>query len=337
MIYQDICKLMPNPIASAFIFTYNQEHLIDKTIEGMLNQKCDFAYEIIICDDYSKDSTVQKCLSYQEKHPDLIRVVQNGKNLGARTNFFTNILTFSRGKYIAICAGDDWWVDPQKLQKQVHYLQSQPEYGLVHTHASVYVDKDKKYSNRILGSDNNTFRENLFNNHVAALTMCFSMKSFREYVDEVDPINLPYSEDYPLVLWYSYRSKIGFIPEVTCVYRLLTHSLSHSTNIEKIYKGPLDFFNCGMHFIKLFKIDDDELINRMFLRLYIGRMRYAHLLNDQSNISKGESLFRSNKYYSFLIISKLYNIAGENKLANSIVFYLERVIRKFHPARQLFL
>lgn len=336
MIYQDIDQIVKVPLASVFIFTYNQEHLVKQTINSIVVQKCDFPYEIIICDDYSKDNTLNVCVEYQKKNPGIIKVIHNEKNLGLRVNFFSNILCHARGTYVAICAGDDWWSDCEKLSKQVNYLRLHPECGLVHTKAQVYIDRKKCFAHRTIGSDFTTFFDNLYTNHVAALTMCFPLSYFKQYVDEVDPVNLPYSEDYPLVLWFSYRTKVHFISEATSVYRYLINSVSHSTNIKAIYKGPLDFYNCGMHFLKLFGIDDKQIFANIELRLYIARLQYAHLLKDSNTINKAETLFKSKHFYVLLFLSKLYAIAGENRVLNSIMFFLQRVVMRFHPTRKLF-
>ena len=337
MIYQDIERICKNPLASAFIFTYNQECLVQETIESILSQKCNFEYEIVICEDCGTDNTLDVCLKYQKEYPQLIRVIHNDKNLGLRANFFENITTYARGKYVAVCAGDDWWCDEEKLQKQVGFLEQHSDYGMVHTLASVYIDKEKRMRENTIGSPKNTFFDNILNNHVAALTMCFSKVSFDEYINEINPVELPYSEDYPMVLWYSYRSKIHFLNEVTCVYRLLENSVSHSTNLEKIYKGPLDFYTCGQYFIKLFGVEDELLMRLSTFKYYRDRMRWAFLLNDKVNIRKGEAFFGDYKYYSFWLLSKLYGLSGSNVKLNRIIFFIERVIRRFHPTRKYFI
>lgn len=76
MIVQDLDSLPHTPLVTAFVFTYNQENLIRQTIESILNQQCTFDYEIVICDDCSKDSTLTVCLKYQQLYPTLVRVVK---------------------------------------------------------------------------------------------------------------------------------------------------------------------------------------------------------------------------------------------------------------------
>ncbi len=331
MIYEDKEKLCKNPLASAYIFTYNQQELVKDTVNSYLAQECDFDFEIVICNDCSKDNTLQTCLEFQRLYPEKIRVVDNEQNMGIRGNYLTNVGKYARGKYVATCAGDDWWSDKRKLQKQVGYMEEHPECDLVHTKAAIYVDKDKNYSKRLLGLNRNTFEENVLLNGVAALTICFTKTSFDEFVKDVNPISLPFSEDYPMVLWYSYKKSIHFIDDVTCTYRLLSNSLSHTPDKNKIYKGPQDAYDCKMVFINKFGIKDQVLIKKIRFIYHFDRMQYAHLLADSENIKKGEVFFKENHYYFPLLLSKLYGIAGKNEKANKVVFYLGVIYKKTYP------
>ena len=331
MIYEDKEKICKNPLASAYIFTYNQQELVKETVNSYLAQECDFDFEIVICNDCSKDNTLQTCLEFQKQYPEKIRVVDNEQNMGIRGNYLTNVGKYARGKYVATCAGDDWWSDTRKLAKQVGYMEAHPECDLVHTKAAIYVDKDKAYSKRQLGLNRNTFEESVLLNGVAALTICFTKSSFDEFVQDVNPISLPFSEDYPMVLWYSYKKKIHFIDEATCTYRLMTNSLSHTPDKNKIYKGPQDAYDCKMIFINKFGITDEDLIKKVTLTYYFDRMRYGHLLGDKENIKKGESYFKEKHCYHYYLLSKLYGLAGKNEKANKVVFYFGILLRKVYP------
>ena len=331
MIYEEKEKLCKSPLVSTFVFTYNQQDLVIKTIESIVYQNCDFDYEIIICDDCSTDATLNVCLDYQKRFPEKVRVVENEKNLGIRGSYINNISQYTRGKYVASCAGDDWWSSSQKLQKQITYLENHEDVSLVHSHAYIYVDESKSYSKKLLGCNRNSFEDNVLANRVAALTICFKKQAFDEYVKEIDPISLPFSEDYPMVIWFSYRKKIGFISEPLCTYRLQTNSLSHALDKNMIYKGPKDVYDCKMVFIKKFRIVDEKLIKKIKLNYYFDRMRYGHLLGDEDNIYKGEAFFKEKHCYHYYLLSKLYRLAGKNEKANKVVFYFGVLLKKVFP------
>lgn len=336
MKYIDETAICKTPLVSTFIFTYNQEKYIEQSIKSLISQNCSFDYEIIICDDCSKDSTLSICLEYQKKYPQKIIVIENETNLGLRKNFFFNILNNVRGLYIACCAGDDWWSDSNKLEKQVAILKENPDYGMVHTRASVYIDKESRMSSNTIGSKGNTFFDNILTNHVAALTMCYTTKTFKDYVKEIDPVNLPFSEDYPMVLWYSYRSKVFFLDEVTSVYRFVINSVSHSTDLHKVYKGPQDFYDCGKLFIEKFGYKNDKLVLLSELRYHLDRIRWASLLGDECALSKAEIFFRDNGYCSFWFLSKLYHYCGSKQIFNNVIFKLSLLIRRIHPTYKYF-
>ncbi len=119
------------PLVSILCVTYNQKDYIAQTIEGFLIQKVDFPIEIIIHDDASTDGTAEIVQEYANKYPELIRPIlqkenQYSKKISLWKNFIYPIV---QGKYIAECEGDDYWTDPNKLQKQIDFLESHPDYS----------------------------------------------------------------------------------------------------------------------------------------------------------------------------------------------------------------
>jgi len=120
------------PKVSVIVVTYNQDDTIARTLDSILEQQTDFPFEIELADDCSTDRTPDVCRAYAAQFPDRIRYTRNKTNLGVRENYF-GALRRCRAEYIADCAGDDYWVDPYKLQKQADLLDAHPEVGLVHT------------------------------------------------------------------------------------------------------------------------------------------------------------------------------------------------------------
>lgn len=127
--YQSIWSMKHNLLVSACIITYNQEKYIRQCLEGAINQKVDFDYEIIIGEDKSTDATLAICSEYAAKYPHLVKLINRSKNLGVAGNWAETIQACS-GKYIALCEGDDYWTDMNKLQKQVHFLEANPGYTI---------------------------------------------------------------------------------------------------------------------------------------------------------------------------------------------------------------
>ena len=118
-----------NPKVSVCLITYNHENYIEQAIESVLMQRTNFDYEIIIGEDDSEDRTREIVVRYAEKYPEKIKLLLNdranviyinGKPTG-RWNLINN-LSHANGEYIALCDGDDYWTDHQKLQKQVDFM-----------------------------------------------------------------------------------------------------------------------------------------------------------------------------------------------------------------------
>ena len=126
----DQSSLCKRPVVSVHMCTYNQEKYIAQAIEGVLAQKTDFEYELVIGEDCSKDRTREICFDYQRRHPDKIRVLWSDENVYAVGGNTTRVTARCRGEFVAICEGDDYWTDPLKLQKQVDIMRKHPSVGL---------------------------------------------------------------------------------------------------------------------------------------------------------------------------------------------------------------
>jgi glycosyltransferase involved in cell wall biosynthesis len=124
------------PLVSVCMPTYNQEKYIARAVQGVLSQEVDFEFELLIGEDESSDHTRMICCEYANANPDVIRLVPGrradvirikGRETG-RANL-TRLLSQVRGRYVAICEGDDYWTEPAKLMRQVSFLESHPEYS----------------------------------------------------------------------------------------------------------------------------------------------------------------------------------------------------------------
>ncbi|WP_256010054.1 glycosyltransferase [Desertivirga xinjiangensis] len=122
--------------------TYNHEKYIAKAIEGFLNQKTSFKYEILIGEDCSTDNTLAVINDYIKRFPGQIKLITGDKNIGSIRNL-VRVFAEVQGKYIAFCDGDDYWTDPLKIQKQVDFLENNLDYTLCF-HYSEVVDSFEK-------------------------------------------------------------------------------------------------------------------------------------------------------------------------------------------------
>lgn len=126
---------------SVYILTYYHERYIAQALESVLAQKTKYSYEIVISDDCSKDRTLEIVREYQRKYPDVIRVLANETNIGIPQNIYQARCS-CRGRYIVNLSGDDYWIDPNKLELQARFLDMHPEYLAVCTSAEQRFDDE---------------------------------------------------------------------------------------------------------------------------------------------------------------------------------------------------
>lgn len=131
---ENLCK---NPVVSVHMITYNHEPFIRQAIEGVMMQKTDFEFELIIGEDASQDKTREICLEYQKKYPDKIRVLWWHENLYKIDGNSRRVTARCRGEFIAFCEGDDYWTDPLKLQKQVDVMRTHLSVGICFAHTKI--------------------------------------------------------------------------------------------------------------------------------------------------------------------------------------------------------
>jgi len=136
--------MRPPPLLSVCLITYNHSKYIREAIEGVLMQKTSFAWNMIIADDFSTDGTREILLEYKDKFPDRIKLILQTKNVGAGLNWI-DLITAPISKYISYIEGDDYWTDENKLQKQVDFLEANPDYSITtHNVISMLVDNTGK-------------------------------------------------------------------------------------------------------------------------------------------------------------------------------------------------
>ncbi|WP_338815500.1 glycosyltransferase (plasmid) [Bernardetia sp. Wsw4-3y2] len=133
-------------MVAIWMVTYNHEAFIDEALQGIINQKADFKYKVFIGEDFSSDKTKEICLRYQKEYPDKVELITRDKNIGNIANALDiyKVCFDSSAKYIAMCEGDDYWTDTNKLQKQVDVLEKNPQYvGSFHETETINEEREK--------------------------------------------------------------------------------------------------------------------------------------------------------------------------------------------------
>jgi glycosyltransferase involved in cell wall biosynthesis len=229
---------------SCVVITYNQEKFIAETIDSILAQQTEYDYDIVIGDDCSTDGTSDIINEYITKYPTLIKVIKPERNMGLLDNFYRTIKA-ANGKYIACCAGDDYWHNTEKLQKQIHYLESNSDCGMVHAGADI-INEEGRLINRILKrSVNSTYglgdtlsKLIAADYPVIAPTAAFRKDLFDKYydIDELKENNIP-MEDTPLWIRIAANARIYYFEESFASHRDFEGTISNPKSIQ----GKIDF------------------------------------------------------------------------------------------------
>jgi glycosyltransferase involved in cell wall biosynthesis len=240
----------PAPTVSVCVFAYNHERYLAEALDSVLSQKVDFPFEVIIAEDYSSDSTFQIARGYQERHPDLIRVEQSGRkekllingHQTGRYNFF-NALGACRGKYIAFLDGDDYWIDPGKLQRQVDYLEAHPDCSFVFH--NVYLERGDRSARKQTYlpagfADRRDVRQLLMQmNYVQTSSVLFRNNVPKEFPRIFHTCMFG---DWPLHVFNLNFGYPEYMDEVMSVYRIGSGSWTRKRKIDQM-KAILDFYD----------------------------------------------------------------------------------------------
>lgn len=260
------------------MLAYNVAPYIAQAIESVLAQKTDFPVRLVIGEDCATDNTREICMAYAEKYPEHILFLPGDRNLGIAGNA-NRALAHCTAKYLAICDGDDIWTDPAKLQKQVSFLEDNPDYGLsysdVHiiseTGAAVQGDEHDELRSCYTGGD--IFLQLLGGNFINNSTAVVRRELLRAHVIDTD--RKYYIHDYLMWLHVALRSRVHFLPETTTAYRKHSGGVTNSEekaryNGQKLQAALFDILHDFDRLYKqpLARADKKRLFRKMLSLLY---------------------------------------------------------------------
>ncbi len=204
------------PLVSVMMISYNQEEFIDEAIRGVMLQKVPFDIELIIGDDCSTDSTAERCRYWQQKYPDVIKLLPREKNLGVQRNYI-DVYNHCRGRYIAVCEGDDYWCDRSKLRRQVEYMENHPDCTVCFHRVINYFTDTRTMSLSNGGQKRDTTISDLArSNYITNLSVMYRRGVFGALPDWVGLVTAP---DYTFHMLHASKGAIHYIDRPMAVYR----------------------------------------------------------------------------------------------------------------------
>ena len=200
---------------------FNHERYIRQTLEGFLMQKTDFPFEVLISDDASTDNTAEIIREYELKYPEIIKPVymkenQHNKGVACADILFKMVKT----EYVAWCEGDDFWIDENKLQMQVDFMDAHPDYSLC-AHAAYNCYEDGAFMKemfRPFQSSKTVTTEEAMSAWRFSTASLFYRTQMRPQIPAPFQGNAP-SSDYSTVVYLALNGKVYYIDKPMCVYR----------------------------------------------------------------------------------------------------------------------
>lgn len=261
--------------------TFNHVNYITDALNGFTMQETNFPFVCTVIDDASTDGEQEVIRQYLQEHFDL-----EDKSVVRNEETDDYVLTFAQHKtnkncyfavlylkynhysirkdkfpyisewlgvikYIALCEGDDYWTDPLKLKKQVDFIETNPDYGMVYTGHRRYIQKKNKF---VDGNNvSQDFNDLLISNKIATHTVLFRTSLHLKYEKEIKPIAIKHQwqmGDTPLWLYIMQQTKAMYMPEITGVYRQLENSACHFTSFEKDRDFWISHYDMSLFFAK---------------------------------------------------------------------------------------
>ncbi len=285
-----------NDIAVSIIcVTYCHEKYIRKAIDSFLSQQTNFKFEILINDDASPDGTPEIIREYEQKHPDIIRAVYQKENLYSKGVLIGDeiLLPMARGRYLAFCEGDDYWCDVNKLQKQVDFLDNNPDYTVcVHNTINLFLKN---------GREEKAYGDTAKDIELEDCVMCgsqsfhYSSRMVRTDFFKNRPKFAKMAgmvEDYPDAVFFALDGKIRYFPDVMSVHVIGTET-SWTRTILPFHETRAQFF---MDIVNMLKAANE----------YSG-YKYNELFTEAVEFNEYNVLQSKQDYKALVRVKKYFN------------------------------
>ena len=322
--------------------TYNQEKYIGQAIDGMLMQKTNFPFQIVISNDCSTDKTGEILKRYEEKYPDKIRIIDNKTNLGAMGNFIHTLSSIKDTEYVALCDGDDFWTDENKLQNQVEFLDNNKDFNICFHKAKLFYENGEKEDCVIPQNikEVTTIEDLVEQNYVVANSVVYRWKFNDKNLEEIFPKDIV-PGDYYVHLLHAQDGKIKMIDEVMSSYRRhedgmwWSNDASNKENFTLQYgKKFLNFYNAADKYMNLPQNAFYAQRKDMIYNLIVTYTNTGKIDKIQEDIvsKKDKEIFQEcmkdivNRNIWFLDYLE-QKAKEEEKLRNSIIEKIKKILR----------
>lgn len=278
-------------LVSVICITYNHENYIRDSLNGFVSQKTNFRYEVLVHDDASTDGTQQIIMEFAEKYPDLIVPIFEKENQYSQGKMVLDDLIgpYVKGKYIALCEGDDYWCDSGKLQKQVDFMESHDDYvACVHNTRVLDMDKGKEYIKYDTEKDKDITLQDVVSGGAGAYHTS-SLLMRKEYMIVPEKYRVADIGDYPTSIYLALSGKIYYFKDVMSVYRF---NAPGSWTKSQTRGSKIHLYNDIIDLLKLVDEDTnyehkellDPLIRKYKVELLNVQQKQKEILKDYKDV-----------------------------------------------------
>lgn len=289
---------------------YNHEPYLRDCLEGFVMQQTNFPFVAIVHDDASTDNSAAIIREYEEKYPDIIKPIyetenQYSKRDGSLERIMNAAIEATGAKYIAMCEGDDYWTDPLKLQKQVDFMEANPEYGLCYTDYNRLEDTMQTLTESMFERQKQyrpiSYEQHLLKpGYLAPMTWLYR----HDLMNLLSKANVYTDGTYAYMLEFLYNSKVAYIPQVTAVYRSHAGSASSPIGDKALFRYTIGVFRTQMHYTQKYSCTD-ALKNKVLIRGYLSKLPIAIMAEQEEFVQEAKTFMDAQDLDIDLIIREL--------------------------------
>lgn len=287
---------MSTPLVTIRCLVYNHEPYLRQCLDGFVMQKTNFPFEAIVHDDASTDRSAEIILEYAERYPDIIKPIFETENQYSKGDgSLTRIMNaHTRGKYVAMCEGDDYWIDPYKLQKQVDFLEGNPEYGMCYTNFNIYYQQTGRTRYSLFTTEPDHFPMYYSSPEDFVLAGGYvcppSWLIRKKYWPQIKSQCI--DGTFALFISLLCVTKVHAMSDVTTVYRILEESATQSKDSKKLYHRRKELLKLKLNMIGEFNLSP-TYIDKCKYDFYKKNLPAIVLYNDQECVQEARKALTS--------------------------------------------
>ena len=316
------------PLVAIHCLVYNHEPYLRDCFEGFVMQQTNFPFVAIVHDDVSTDASAAIIREYEAKYPHIFKPIYETENQyrkpdGSLVRIMNDAIDATGAKYVAMCEGDDYWIDPLKLQKQVDFMEANPEVGLCYTDYNRLEDETNQLVESLFEKQkayrSTSYEEFLLKpGYLAPMTWMYR-SSLKYFITTAQVVS---DGTYAYMLEFLHNSKVAYIPEVTATYRSHVGSASSPIGSQALFRYSIGVFRTQIHYSQKYPCTE-ELKKKVLMRGYLAKLPIAVMANNEEFIQEARDFMESQDLDIDLIIRELKQ--GEMK-KNSRAYKLGKKI-----------